>query len=284
MKKLLVLTDFSPNAAHAEAAALRYSAKLGWGIVLYHTLRFIPLIPSDTAGPYVTETTSMLFADARERLSLEADHLKKLAGSVPHYHPDIEIKNGEGTLSDVIEEISGQREIEMVIMGGRSDSALEHLLTGSDTAAVIRKAVKPVLILPTGAEQYIPQYVVFATDFNTADLPAIDFLIDLSETLDFHFDVVHVVQSNEVAADIVPKVTFSKFLAQRGLSCTQIPGKNVHKSLHEYCRAHQANVLAMTHGRHSLISRLFSQSESLTAITDKQSAVLVFPPAFNKSV
>ena len=93
---------------------------------MYHTLPFVPLIPSDTAGPYVTETTNVLFADASERLKLEGDRLKKLAGNIPHYHPDIEGKNGEGSLSDVIKEISGQPEIEMVLMGGKSGRALEQ--------------------------------------------------------------------------------------------------------------------------------------------------------------
>lgn len=281
MKKLLVLTDFTDNASHAEAAALRLSGKMGADLLLYHTLPYIPLIPNDGGGPYVTETAGMLFEDSRERLQQEADKLRETAVMTLDRTANIQERNGEGNLSEVIHELSEEEGIGMIIMGGRSGSALGHLLSGSDTAAVIRKATKPVLIIPMTTAWALPQKVVFATGFGPADPPAVDYLLELSVLLGFQLNVVHLSRPGEVITEIGPEIAFRKFLDQRGLSCTRVIGGDVHRGLQDYCRDHHTDVLALTHGHHALLARLFGRSESLAAVAGGQLAILVFPPDFN---
>ena len=280
MKKLLVLTDFSANASHAAAAALRLSARLDMDLLLYHTLPYIPLVPTDSDGSYVSGAERMLFDDNRERLMQETTALRMLAAKSKGRHIHIGFRNGDGDLGDVIGELTAETDIEMVIMGGRSGGAMEHLFTGSDTTAVIRKSCKPVWIIPETADWDTPQKVVLATDFGAADLPAVDFLIGLSQILGFQLEVVHVVSNGEVTTEIEPEIVFRKFLAHRNLDCTQVFGADVHHSLHQYCKDNRTDVLAMTHGHHSFIGRLFGHSESRDTIADRQLAVLVFPPGF----
>lgn len=282
MKKILVLTDFTANATHAETAALRIAGKMDAGIILYHTLSYIPLIPSDGAGPYVAETADMLFENSKERLILEADKLREI-GVIRGCHVSIVEKNGEGSLGEVIADLTSEPDIEMVIMGGRSGGALHHLLIGSDTAAVIRKARKPVLIIPVNIAWEIPAKVVFATDFGTGDIPAVSFLQDLSAVLGLGLDIVHVVPNGEMVAETSPGSAFRQYLAQQGLSYNQSRGEDIHRELQRYCEKNGANLLAITHGERSFISRLFGHSESRAAISDQQLAVLVFPPGFKQN-
>lgn len=280
MKKLLVLTDFTANASHAEAAALHLAAKLGNGILLYHTLPYIPLIPSDIGGPYVAETASILFEDSKERLIQEADRLRETAVITPGCAADIEEKNGEGSLGDAIADLTADPEIEMIIMGGRSGGAMDHLLTGSDTAAVIRKSYKPVWVIPLVADWDIPKKIVFATDFGAADRQAVDFLLELVKRLGAQLEIVHVIRHGEVVTEIGQELAFREFLIHRGLACTQVFGEDVHNGLRRYCSKNGADMLAMAHGHHSFISRLFRHSESIAAVTDQILALLVFPPGF----
>lgn len=281
MKKLLVLTDFTANASHAEATALHLAIKLGDSILLYHTLPYIPLIPGDSAGPYVTE--GMLFEDSKERLMQEADKLREIAVMNPGCEVNVEEKNGEGKLADVIAELTADPAIEMVIMGGRSGGALEHLLSGSDTAAVIRKARKPVLIIPMTADAGIPQKVVFATDFGVADITAVNFLVRLAGSLGFELKIVHVLPRGEVVTEIGAEVAFRKYLAGCRLDYTQVFDKNVRHGLQQYCRENGAGILAMTHLHHDLMSRIFGHSETTEAIAHQELAVLIFPPAFEEN-
>lgn len=280
MKKLLVLTDFTANAAHAEAAALRLSAGLGAGVILYHAMLFISTMPSDSLGPYVSETASALFENSRQRLQQEADQMKNASANIEGLKPDIEYMNGEGSLGDLIEELSEEPEIEMIIMGGRSGGAMEHLLTGSDTAAVIRKASKPVLIIPPTVTWGLPGKIVFATDFGIADIPAVDFLLQWSKLPGFYMDVVHIIKQGEVVANIGSEVAFRKYLLHEQVNYIRLFCDDVRLGLQQYCKEHSVDILAMSHGHHSFISRLFRHSESRAAIAGKQLAVLIFPPDF----
>lgn len=281
MKKLLVLTDFSANAFHAEAIALHLSARLDTGMLLYHTLPFIPLIANDLE-PYVTEAPTLLFEDSKEHLTQEAEKLKMLAAAAGGLQAQIEYKTGEGTLADVISELSADADIELVVMGGRSGGAMEHFLTGSETSAVIQKARKPVLIIPTTAEWDIPKKIVFATDFKQEDKPAISFLVKLSERLGFKLDVVHVLRNGGIDSDIGREIAFRDYLVREQLTCNQVFGENVIQELKQYCREQNADVLAMYHGRHPFISKLFRHSESHAAISDQQLALLIFPPDYQQ--
>lgn len=280
MKKLLVLTDFTANATHAETAALHLAVRLGDGVLLYHTLPYIPLIPNDSGGPYMAATAGMLFEDSKERLMQEADKLREIAVMTPGQAVSIEEKNGEGRLGDVINELTADPEIEMVIMGGRSGGALEHIFSGSDTSVIIRKALKPVLIIPAHMAWDIPHNLVFATDFGIADIPAVSYLKELSSRLEFTLHTVHIVRQSEVVTEIGAEVAFLEYLHEQQLNYTQVFAGNVHEGLRKYCDEQGAALLAMTHDQHSFISRLFRQSESMAAITDQTLPVLVFPPGF----
>lgn len=280
MEKLLVLTDFSANARHAETAALDLSSKLSAQLALYYILPYAPLIPSDTAGPYVTETTELLFEDSKERLAQEADRLREVA--VMTGNPaEIKGHHGEGNVGDIIADLTQAPEIKLVVMGGRSGGALAHLLMGSTTAAVMRKSHKPVLVVPAAASLTIPEKAVFATNFAAADMPAIDFLLKLARALHFQLEVIHVLRPGEVITEIGAEVAFRKFLAHRGLGCKQVFGEGLQPTLQHYCKENEADLLAMTHQHHSFVSRLFGHSESKAAIAQQQLAVLVFPSDFN---
>jgi len=280
MKKLLVLTDFTPNASHAEVAALHLAVKLGYSILLYHTLPYIPFIPSDSGGPYAAETVGVLFGASKERLMQEADKLREITVMTPVKAVNIQEKSGEGNLGDVINELTADPEIEMVIMGGRSGGALEHIFSGSDTNAVISKARRPVLIIPAHVAWHIPRKVIFATDFGINDIKAVSYLQELSLRLQFTLHIVHMVHHGEVLTEIGAEVAFREYLDEQQLQYTQVSAGNVHTGLRAYCDEQGAHLLAMAHHQHSFVSRLLGHSETMALIDDQTLAVLVFPPGF----
>lgn len=279
MKKLLVLTDFTDNAFHAETAALQLAGKTGADILLYHTLPYIPLLPSDSGGPYMAETSSVLFEDSKERLIQEADKLREMA-VMKRIEVQIEEQNEEGSLGSHIEEITSGDKAELVIMGGRSGGALEHILSGSDTATVIRKSKKPVLVIPSTAAINVPDKVVFASDFGISDIPALRYLDEFTQILGCGLHIVHMLPHGEVKTEISAELAFRKYLDERRFNFDQVFADNVHEGLQKYCSEKKADMLAMTHGQHSFLSRLFGHSETMAAIADNQLAVLVFPPDY----
>jgi len=275
MKELLVLTDFTANAAHAATAAARLAEKLGDAIILYHTLAAIPIVPADNGGPYLAETASSLFEDSQEKLARETDRLKLL-----NERPiNISEMSGEGSLSVQITPLTSSSNIEMVVMGGRTGGAFEHLLSGSDTTTVIRKSRKPVLIVPIKADWRLPKTIVFATDYSAADIAAVNFLHGLAARSGAGLQIVHVLLPDQVVTDITSILNFRNFLDSFQLMDQQVTAQTVEEGLYNYCEQHEADVLAMSHGHHSLIGRLFGASKSRSVIAAGKLAALIFPPS-----
>ena len=234
MKKLLVLTDFSKNSEHAENAALKLSVKMKYDILLWYSLPYTALVVSDTAGPYVTETTRLLFEESRRSLRHKAYEMKQMASKTANCKTRIHYRCSDGNLGEIIGTLSAEKGIEMIVMGGRAGGAVDHWLSGSDTSAVIRKACKPVWIIPEAVTWQTPRKIVFATDFSLADPPAVDYLVELSKALSFRLDIVHVIHDGEAVTEIEPELAFHKYLAKRNMDCTRIARDGVAGSLEQY--------------------------------------------------
>ncbi|MCQ6961513.1 universal stress protein, partial [Mucilaginibacter aquariorum] len=56
--------------------------------------------------------------------------------------------------------------------------------------------------------------------------------------------------------------------------------EDVHQGLQHYCKQNGVDMLAMTHGEHSFIARLFGHSETRAMLADQSLPVMVFPPDF----
>lgn len=282
MKKLLLLTDFTKNSAHAAACALSLGAKLKADLLLYHSIQYMPIVPDFADGSVVTETNDIIFNDGEQKLLDACERLGKLATTPQGYQPKIGYESGEGSLGDNVRTLTARADIQMVVMGGRSGGALDHLLTGSETAAVIKASQKPVLIIPVSADLSAITKIVLATDFHMADINALDFLTELAHTLGTFLNVVHVVKPGSVVTDIEPELLFRRYL--NGLDPAfvcyhQLPGDNISELVEAYCHKNNANLVAVTHQRHGWLSGLFGHSESIALVEKQQLAVLVFPPA-----
>ena len=280
MKKLLLLSDFTANSDHAATIALRLCEKLKSDLLLYHSVQYVPFVTDYTYGSVITETADTLFKESKERLNKEAESLQPLTIHMPGYHPQITSESGAGNLGANIKVISGRDDISLIVMGGRTGSTLDHLLTGSETAAVINNIRKPVLVIPEKADLQELNKVIFATDFSTADIQAIDFLMDMAHLLDFQIEAVHIIKHGANAIGIEKEVACRKYLSnldQQIISYKLISGNHIVPRLQDYCKETGANLLVMTHGHYNVISRLFTHSDTKEVLAHQQVAVMIIP-------
>ena len=283
MKQLLVLTDFTANSAHAAITAARLCEKLNTDLLLYHSVAYVPIITDYTYGAYIPDTAEALSEESKTRLNKEVEILQSLPHQNPDHYPKINYESGEGNLENNIKALTAKSDISFVVMGGRSGGGLDHFLSGSETTAVIKESNRPVLIIPEKADLSHLKTVVFATDFSTSDVPAMNFLLEMSQRLGFHIEVVHVLQPGQKNNRIEAEVTFREYL--EGLQQPQISYRNIYgihagPRLQDYCEETGAALLAMTRGHHNLISQLFGKSETKGVVTNQHTCALIFPPAF----
>ena len=280
MKKLLVLTDFTANAQHAEAAAVRICSKSKMDLLLYHAAEEMVAIPAGCNATFVIGANP-----AREqykvKLIKEVETLKHIAVGIGGYLPTISFICSEDNLGDDIKRLSERTDIHLVIIGGRLGKRLDHLLSGSETKEVIDNSRKPVLIIPEGVRAEGLKKVIFATDFAKADQSAVRFLVELTHVLGLELEAAHVVKRGELYDDFDREVAFCAFLEQQGIPYETLFHNTVTPRLKAHCYQTGAGLLAMTHGHHSWISRLFSHSESEAVIDSKDIAVMLFPPKIN---
>lgn len=150
MKRILVPTDFSPNADKALNYAVQIARKAGAEILLIHAV----------------ET---LMAD--EDFRIMKQKLDELAGIIRGTEMlDISTRIfSDSSVNSVINAIY-EHKPDLVVMGTNGSSGLKEVIYGSRTAAVIGRSPVPVLAIPLLAEWKVPGKLLLAVNkFNVPE-------------------------------------------------------------------------------------------------------------------
>jgi nucleotide-binding universal stress UspA family protein len=283
MKTILVLTDLSENAENAARQATVFAAKLHTNILLFNAYLTVPIIPQYSGGPWVIdeikEREDMCVEKLkRKRTALEAFVHK--TGTEPG-QPVIHIQGGEGNLTANVSEILNQNKVEMVVMGARSGSTLDHIVSGSDTYAVIDKSTRPVLVVPQGTSLEKVKKIVFATDFEEPDITALRYLVKLGEMLHYEIEIVHINLFGETDNTETRQAKYflreTERLKYPGVTYSEIRGKNVVNRLNDFCDETKADLLALTHNQDSFLMRLLRNSTTKKVLANQKIPLLVIP-------
>jgi len=183
IKKILVPTDFSEQADHALASALKLARPFKASIHLLHVVQ-LPLLAVSPEMPAVPVTFwQELREHARARL---APIQKKLrAEGIP-----CEV--------DVLEDIPGfaiaaaaeRIRADLIVMGSRGLSGVKHLLLGSVAERTVRAATCPVLTVKTGELDL--RAIVVPMDFSAASQRALELAKSLLKSAGaVHLILVH---------------------------------------------------------------------------------------------
>lgn len=283
MKTLLVLTDFTENATHAAKSAVMLGSKLHANLLLFNTYMTAPVISQYAGGPWVVDEIMQredLCKDKLQRLhSTLEDIIEKLEPGAPK--PPVHIQSGEGGLGANVQEIIQQKDIELVIMGARSDSTIADLLNGSEISAVINRSTRPIFILPHNVTLKNINKVVFATDFDQADINAVRYLIKIGRKFNFQLEIVHVAVSGdnstlkiEMEKEFLIKVSKLNYPS---ITYNAVRGKDVVHRLHNLCNEAGADMLALMHHQHSFFMRFLNQSTTKEALLNQSIPLLVIP-------
>jgi len=137
IRNILVPYDFSDNSAHAMRIAATWAEAFGAGITLFHAVEpvvypefyAVDLLPDEMIGRLKTRS--------KEALDLAAGKLVERAQVGTH------VTVGRAGDAIVAETQAGRHDL--VIMGTRGLSAIEHLLLGSVAENVLRRCSLPLL-------------------------------------------------------------------------------------------------------------------------------------------
>jgi len=170
MKNILVPTDFSECADHATDVAVLLAARFGAKV---HLLTSLPLpyrwgeMPEKEQAKY-----KMALDDIRQAAWFLKERRKK--------YSDARMTTN-WTDSDLLKNVGEyvhQHKIDLIIMGSHGLGGKNDLFIGSTTQKVVRTVHCPVLIIKNPLEKLDFGKVIFASDFQTEELPAFEVFLD----------------------------------------------------------------------------------------------------------
>lgn len=196
IERVLCPVDFSACSRHA----LDYAVAIGaWYEAAVTALHVFSIPPAVEIMPSVgvAGLPPLLFTEAdREAL------IGRLREFAPAAAADPRVRFRVEEAPDVRAEILQQAEVlasDLIVVGSHGRSGFQHLLLGSTTERLLRKARVPVLVVPRHAEAAVPpampfRRIVCPVDFSEASLQALEMALRLAEEGDARIVLVHVIE------------------------------------------------------------------------------------------
>ena len=156
LKKILVATDGSEDAALAVRAAIDLSNKTDAELHVVHTWRNLQpaTLPAVATDEY-WRARKQYEQEAGELLEEQAERLRN-AGAGLHLR--------EGRPADEIATLAEELEADLVVVGSRGVGTVKRLVMGSVSEAIVHLAPCPVLVMRGGKEAWPPGDVVIGDD------------------------------------------------------------------------------------------------------------------------
>jgi len=284
MKNILVLTDFSENAENAARNAVLFGGKLHANLLLFHNFQGMPVTPIFAGGGLVSDgLPAWLEEESKERLEALEKNLDAVKDQLDEDDrvPTIHSQSNEGNLVENIRFISLKKDIELIVMGSRAKDPLDHFFFGSETYSVIEHADCPVLIIPPGTTLAGLNRIMFATDFEQADMAAIKYLINVGKLFDCDLEIIHVQRPDEPKTGKSEKEMLFKEelwkLKYPKVTYLKISGDDVVKRLNNLYKKTGMGLLAMVHRHRSVFARILANSTTREILANQNIPIIVFP-------
>jgi nucleotide-binding universal stress UspA family protein len=280
MKNVLVLTDFSDNASAAAETGLLIAGKMHCGLVLYNTYINYQTITSYGGGAWNPDEFTERKFQSKKGLEALTEGLESLSYQLgPEDRvPAIYCESDDNDLGMDVADIIERKNVELVVMGARSDTR-DDFMFGADTNAAIEYSTRPILITPAGTNLMNLHRIVFATDFGKADRRALHYMARLGRLLHYKIEIVHVVDPLNNFAD-EKEEQFKQLLDEinyTGLTYRRINGRDVIHRLNMLVARTPDTLLALVHAQNSFLVRIFEHSMVRTALRYQKTPLLVFP-------
>jgi nucleotide-binding universal stress UspA family protein len=185
IKRILVPTDFSPVATNAVKYALQLASKTGSSLDLLH-VNGIPVL--DTTFPpdiYQNFVVEMDNATKENFANLERELLQN--SGIPY-----KVHTTVGFVKDEVMDFAEKNNCGLILMGTTGAGGIEEMLVGSNAASIVGASTIPVMVIPPTASFTEIRHIVYSSDFNEPEFPAVATLLYFAGLFNADLSVIHV--------------------------------------------------------------------------------------------
>ncbi|MFD2872917.1 universal stress protein [Mucilaginibacter ximonensis] len=281
MKSIIVLTDFSAAARCAAELALVIATQLGaeaWLVNVYPITPYLPrvgnlVLPEITAAQKRHESMGKLNDEVRR---LENIKLAVSSGLRPVVRP-IAL---EGQLADRTAALAHRKKSLFIIMG-ISEKSYGDVLFKGDVWDVLQQVRCPVFAVPADGERPGIRHILFATDLEAEDEPAISELVGISARLKTRLTVGHV-SPPVLIPDFAEERRSSAFSERLSRLYPQIEYTNTRASktfdaLEKVSSEKHADLIALRYRKHPFWYHMFNQNPLKDFLVEGKTPLLIFP-------
>jgi len=207
IERILCPVDFSEFSAkageYARSLARRYHAKLYFAHVIQSVAAGYPSFDFPDAMVVVGQS---LHAYAQQRLQELVKEATAQGGI------EVEAVVLEDHATDALLAFAQTHVVDLIVMGTHGRHGLDHLLLGSVTEKVLRKASCPVLVVRRPAREFVKpedslvpvrlQKILFCTDFSSHSQHALHYALSLAKEYNAELTMLHVVESVPASTDL----------------------------------------------------------------------------------
>jgi len=149
LHRILVPTDFSQHSRKAVTYAKAFAEKFGAEIILLHVFQDLAVFQPEAVAvaPTVQPVEEFLTA-ARNSLArmIQENDLGKFK---------VQAEVREGAPADEIVRFAAEKNVDLIMVGTHGRGWLAHVLLGSVTDKVVRKAPCPVLVVRLAEHEFV---------------------------------------------------------------------------------------------------------------------------------
>ncbi len=257
MKTILHATDYSENSISALKYAYNMALEIDARLIVLHVFNYPSVLRSESQ-----ESSSQIENNAIQ------EHIYRLEQLCEnHLENDIEkmnvtvkaIKNKSAV--DAINSIAIKNQSLLIITGMKGTSQLRRLIMGSTAKGLFESSTCPVLIIPEDASYNGIKTIVYATDFETEDLDAIDNLSQIAIPFDAKIKIVHIAPIEKKIEEERKKILEDKIANRvdyKNLELDILYSDDVFNVLKIYSGKLNADIIAMLNREsRSYISEIF---------------------------
>ncbi len=275
MLKILVPTDYSPEAKNACLYAYHFAAYTNSSIVLYHA---IPVIPPSAEFPIPME--NYYLSDKEEILLLEEafHHLLVLHQLDPKKVKYKGAVNVENSISNGIKYAYDENKCDLVIMGTHGASGFSKIFLGSNTTQLIAETMVPVIAIPK-TYRFEPIYhLIYASDLENLK-EELGILIPFAEVFHAALELVYFDYASPNSEHLILEA--QKFIHQQVYPNIKLSIKkgSIHLSLPENLKRQlnpsNTQMLVLYRAAHTWMENLLLGSNAQKMLLDPGMPILV---------
>jgi nucleotide-binding universal stress UspA family protein len=176
---------------------------------------------------------------------------------------NIETVAKQGDLVQLVNEMSGEFKFDLVVMGTKGATGAKEVLVGSNTAAVIKGAYCPVLVIPEKATYKKPQKFTFAYDLKPiVETHGFSLFKTLATKLDAEIGILNVGLDELPGSteEAVAGIKMNHMLEGVKHNFYFVKNENVSDGIESFIKEKGTDCLVMIARKHSFLEKIFHKS------------------------